>query len=375
MAMKIEIMKRPKLPDIEALISKLASTQESQLEVWLARDMGSAFFVESRMVALLASAARKGTVSIVDWAGGDIDGWRERFTSELCGVAALGYSSGISTSKKEPIPASVTELKASIEERGGMAEQNSGGRSLTYCAFDEKVRQQPLDLASIRTKSKFCSEFVRRLNTAFHTDGTHPDLFRQSPEKCLAEFVYELYQNSFEHGCLSKDNQLIRGLRLLHVKRHIAHSKAELLSRAEGFKELQEYFSDISGDRGASRFYEVAISDQGLGIVDRFVATRAEYADLSQSYDSRINLINEIMDKALSSKINQPGAGHGLRKSILAIRELGGFVSVRSGDLWLHSSPTTEVSNSDLQILKPVKPIKQVSRVEGTHFNILVQAP
>ena len=123
MTMKIEIMKRPKLPDIEALISKLASTQESQLEVWLAGNMGSAFFVESRMVALLASAARKGTVSIVDWAGGDIDGWRERFTSELCGLAALAYSSEISTSKKSLFPHQLLNSKPVLRSAAGWPSQ------------------------------------------------------------------------------------------------------------------------------------------------------------------------------------------------------------------------------------------------------------
>jgi len=375
MAINLEVRKRPKLPDIENLIAQLANTEAKASEVWLARDIGSAFFVESRIVALLASAARMGTVSVVDWVGKDIKGWHERFTSELCGLAALAYSSGISTSRKEPIPGSIAELKCSIEEHEGVVEKSEGGRSLTYCAFDENVRQQPLNLAAVRNKSQFCSEFVRRLRTAFEKDGGHPDLFRQSPEISLSEFVYELYQNSFEHGCWSRENRLISGLRLLHVKRHIAHSKAELVARAKGFKELHQYFTGITGERGASRFYEVAISDQGLGILDRFVATRPEFSELNKGYDSRIRLINEIMDKALSSKINQPGAGHGLRKAILAVHELGGFVSVRTGDLWLYSSATRKLKDTEPYLLTPVKTDRQVNRVEGTHFNILIQAP
>ena len=148
-----------------------------------------------------------------------------------------------------------------------MAEPTKEGRSLTYCAFDENVRQQPLNLASIRSKSQFCPEFVRRLNTTFSKDGGYPDLFRQSPEKCLAEFVYELYQNSFEHGCWSKENRLISGLRLLHVRRHIAHSKAELVSRAKGSKSFRSTFLIYPVIVVPQGFMRLQFLTKGLGLL------------------------------------------------------------------------------------------------------------
>lgn len=374
--MKIETNSKLSLPEVEGALQRMREAGTQPTEIWLARDVGAKFFVHSRLLSMMATANRNGPVTIVDWAPSFADDWHKTFPTSLPALAALSYATSIINAKKEQPPRSVEEIRAAIENRGGEVLDESEARAQAFCAFDGVERRQPLALASAHNKIHFQSLFVKRLQTAFNKDGVYPDLFRKDPELQLADLIYELWENGLQHGSLSRENKPLPGLRVLYVRRIIGETKKSLVNRAEGFQELKNYFESTLRDGTLRRLYEVAISDQGLGIVDRFLSTRPELKDSPSLGGTPSELVNTIIDRALSSKVNQPGSGHGIRKALETIRDLGGFVSLRTGALWLYSSPTVEAATEGvIPRLAPVAFDGELAPVAGTHYNILIQAP
>ncbi len=374
--MKIEASSKLSLPELEAALHRLQDAGPQPTDIWLARDVGTKFFVHSRLLSLMATASRNGPVTIVDWAASFPENWDKTFPTSIPALAALSYAERIINAKKEESPRSAESLRMAIERRGGDVLDDSEARAQAFCAFDAAERRQPLALASAHNKVHFQSLFVKRLQTAFNKDGSYPDLFRNDPELQLADLIYELWENGFQHGSLSRENKPIPGLRILYVRRIIGESKQSLVNRAEGFPELKQYFESTLRDGTLRRLYEVAISDQGLGIVERFLATRPELRDDPSFGKTPSNIVNTIIDRALSSKVNQPGSGHGVRKALETIRDLGGFVSLRTGPLWLYSSPAAEQQGGKkTHGFTPVAFAGDLASVAGTHFNILIQAP
>ena len=89
----------------------------------------------------------------------------------------------------------------------------------------------------------------------------------------------------------------------------------------------------------------------GLGILDRFVASRPEFADHARSRSDRLSLLLRILltpnnfdntasyNQAYSSKDvagDERGAGRGLERALEAVRALNGFVSLRTAEFWLY---------------------------------------
>ena len=77
-----------------------------------------------------------------------------------------------------------------------------------------------------------------------------------------------------------------------------------------------------------------SVSDFGYGIVDHFLSSQrgAQY----RGYDRR-KLLHKLIHEELTSS-NDPGAGKGIQKALVAAREMRGFVSVRTGEFWLAQS-------------------------------------
>jgi hypothetical protein len=140
--------------------------------------------------------------------------------------------------------------------------------------------------------------------------------------------------------------------------------------RAESFPELQEYLNQTISGSGTFIFYEVSVSDHGLGIIDRFLATRPEFRSDATILNARIILLNRIVREALSSKY-RTGAGHGLRRALAAVDTLRGFLSLRTDRLWLHHTSATTASLATRLQLIPVESSEDLPLAAGTHFNML----
>ena len=58
-ALKLELMKRTTLLDIEEMTCRVAKAPLGGVDIWLAKDLGSQFFKDTHIVSLLAQAARR----------------------------------------------------------------------------------------------------------------------------------------------------------------------------------------------------------------------------------------------------------------------------------------------------------------------------
>ena len=185
----------------------------------------------------------------------------------------------------------------------------------------------------------------------------------------LSSFAYELWENTLQHGRLDETGRELKGMRYLRVQKYIDYNRAAFLKKAEGFTELEQYLNKHVPESGTFKFYEISIADHGLGIVARLLATRPEMANILPM-DSPEDCINMIMDRALSSKLSQAGAGHGLERALAAVRYLQGFVSLRSGSAWLYYASEVQTPVGQRPKLTSVRFTEPLASI-GTQLNLI----
>lgn len=378
MPLTLRIGKDASLGALEDKILQIAHHGRGPSTVWLAADTQKYFFEETRIASLLATAARAGPLTIVDWSGGeDSDRAKSRFRTTPDGLAAVVYSGDLRTVKSGNVDFEGRDLVATVIDQGGLAEarpseigKNAPTSSLTICAFDDQ-QPEPLVFAGIYDLARFISKIqtLRRSHFEVGIGAGYAGRIGGEADRQLAIFIYELYQNTYFHGRRDSRHAIIKpGMRYIRLKRHIGVRQSQFTEKASGFTELQEYMEKTVPPKGQFAFWEVTVSDHGIGIVDRFLATRPEYRSEASTYEGRVTLANRIINEALSSNLSLSGAGYGIRNALAASDKLRGFTSVRSGDLWLyHSSVTTK----DTPWLNPVSVSGQLGRSAGTQFSML----
>lgn len=391
MARNIRIESQMSLGDLEALICEVRKS-DAEVYLWLPRSIGAQLFKASSVARLIATVASNRRLSVIDWIEEvDLSKASERFSGNVEGLASLVYAEKILNAKKRVIDLNMSRIIWTIIQREGIAEAAAHGASLTLCAFDEDDKPSiPIAFVSMDTKEKFSQEFVKYRRKYFevgagegYSEKIQPNLFDVesdgdgldargfSHDHYLAHFVFEIFQNTFEHGCKDKDGYVVRGLRYINIQKHISHNRDEFIKRATDFYELGQYLEQRVPNRGTFSFYEISISDYGLGIINRFVASRPDLNVVCEGAESQAKLINQILAQALSSKRAVSGAGHGLKRALTAVRNLGGFVSFRTNNCWLYytqdSAPTAKASVE----LLPVTKSEALPGVAGTHVNML----
>ncbi|ABF43256.1 hypothetical protein Acid345_4256 [Candidatus Koribacter versatilis Ellin345] len=370
----LQLLKTTTLPEIEEMTCRLANAKHGSVDIWLAKDLGSQFFKDSRIVTLLAAAAhRKMSARVIDWiVKPDERHTVERFGSTLEGLAALEFANAIVDASKSDFHPSLREHRWAVVEKNGISSpEKTVGKALTFCAFDPEL-PTPIGFAGIRSKDDFLDRFRAYRRNCFEigvgegfTDSVPRDI-----ERAIGSFAYELWQNSFQHGRLDQNNLEIRGMRYLRIRKHIGHDKAQFIRRAAGFQELQAYLQCQVPVDGTYKFYEISIGDCGLGIVDRLLSTRPELADRTHSSSDRAAFINRVMSDALTSKRTQSGAGHGLQHAIQAVHVLQGFVSLRTGSNWLYYDARSDVDDKNTPCLSETQHSGKLCSV-GTQFSLI----
>ena len=369
-----KVQKANTLLDIEDMIHSVTASKARSVDFWLAKDLGSQLFKDTRIVCLFAAAASRGIhTRVIDWLGNpDERHLAERFGETLEGLGSLEYGDEIVDAKKYSIDTQIRHYRLSVVEKNGIkTPEKTYGKSLTFCAFDPEM-PTPVGFAGISGKSDFIRRFLQYRRTCFEI-GVGEGFSDQVPEgadRAIASFAYELWQNAFQHGRLDKDNRDIKGMRYLRVQKHIGHNKRMFIQRAAGFPELRSYLTREIPASGTFKFYEITIGDNGLGIVERFLATRPEFASGALTYEESASLLNRIINESLSSKRSQSGAGHGLEQAIAAVLQLRGFVSIRSGSLWLYYAAGEDANGQVKSRLLSVRHQSTLASV-GTQFNLI----
>lgn len=390
----IDVKSADDLQALEGVISKIrAHKMGEEIEIRLARRPKVHLFKESRLVAMLATAAQHGRLTLHDWhsewKNEDAD---EYFRNSVASLAAAAYAARLTNAKGVGPPFSGSNvIEAVAHERGILEPHNARsdvaelvGKSLSFCAFDPEF-DEPLSLSGlVNDKNEFVKEFIRlkrrylemsqtsQRRQEFLTGDT-PNASaspEQKAEMDLARYVFELYQNGYEHGRLSETDQKIPGLRFICIRRIAPVNEESAAAEAKGFPQLAKYLQERAPQKNRL-FYEVSISDQGLGVLRRFLAKRPEFMKQAESPSGRLELLQRLLTEGLTGKVGNRGAGYGLQRALEAVKKLHGFVSLRTDSFWLFGSFPDARSHS-LPILSEAVPSQDLAPVAGTHFNALI---
>jgi hypothetical protein len=375
--MRIEITARDDLFSLEdKLVLCSKPSRDREIEVRLARNLRPDFFGESRIAAILLTLGLKNKLIVRDWHHSWVDSEiEEHFRTSLVGIAAVFAAYKVKNDVGVPFPDSSKSLLEGVAVRGGILEpRHSGARgtSISFCAFDPDW-SDPAAFAGYLKSTETFKPFLAKYRRTYLEVGKgvrHSVETRRADDE-LGTFAAELLQNAIKHGRYSDSGSMVRGMRSLRMRKHV-DTKTHFLKRAEGFKELSDYLSAVVPDNESFKFYELAISDSGMGMLGHFVYKRPEFAAAIGTPLEKVALVNRLLTQSLSSTPDFPGAGHGLPNALAAISRLGGFVSLRTDRLWLCGHHAQEGLPLEAAGLRPVGCKGEFAPIIGTHFNILL---
>ena len=376
---KLRLTGASDLFECERVLSRI-NTSTTPAILLLPGDDRRLFLKDLRVIAIISAASSNAHVDCK---------WHHSVSSpthdSLLGLAGAVY--GVAPAEGYAF-ASGNDPKQTLAQRLDILEDPPGSReTMTFCAIDETTRSQPVALSALSAKAKFIDEFANYVRTYFDegisegfSSRISPSLFDDgvSVEECIYGFVYELYQNTFNHGSLDQDQKVMPGLRLIRLRKRIGHasSRNDFIRGASEFSELDRYLQENTPKIKPFKFYEISISDNGMGILSRFCAVRqAEFSKKPSSPYESLKLLNRIIAESLSSDARKSNIGQGgLQRALRSVDKIKGFVSLRTDNLWVYRSPEDPHFESEEAWLKPVKNTGELSHIPGTHFSMIVLA-
>ena len=378
--LNIPILRDYSIADVENELSKLTNSI-TEVRLVLPRSHEKKLFKDSWITSLISTASNGRRLKITDWHTSNSESEVvDRLSNSMIGIVSTFLANEINNTQHHVFDIDKKSIFSRISFKSqGLVEDNESGKSFVFCSFDSNHKELnfpvPLML-SVNSKDEFIGDFLKfkrhYIDSISQKDRIKFDnaplmLFPQE-EKELAGFVFELYQNTIKHGSKDENNELIEGVRFLSIKRHYTWNS--MISQATGFSELSEYLETFP-EKNGMQFYEISISDNGMGIISRLLSTRP---DLIQS--ERFNnldatsKLNRIIDSSLSSN-DYPGSGQGLTIVLNNIKKLKGFLSLRTENQWVYFSGKN--FNEDItKELVNVKSAHKTPLVRGTHYNILI---
>ena len=366
------IDKNPLCSDIERLncaISKIP--KDEALVLSLARHTNVNFFAQTWVAQLIAHLVRRqGDLIIRDahsnWSPLPFD----RFTANIDGVAALVLSRRFSNVrleniKHQTVPLTLYEKLISNLEVTSQLEDK--GQTRTFIAVDPNY-PTPIEFSSSLNTGKKFQYIIQDIFRSFNYKLGQDSVKQRKVKNDLHNFIYEVFQNTIEHGRFSKMGKIIPGLRYLRIRTYI--DKVDMLRRrAEGFLELENFISRISDSRKTLRLMELTVSDGGQGIVSHYLNSESKAV---KEYRDREALLHQLIGGKKSSKDHLSGVGLGLPNAMDALSKLHAFVSLRTEEFWMcrDFNETYEINHA--KILQPVTCQVPISRLRGTQFNVVI---
>ena len=354
------------LEDLNATLQRISGHDHIILS--LARRTGAKFFSESSIAQLIAHfTARPGKLVIRD----THDSWSSsRFLSKIDGVSALVYSqlfesARLENTKKFPAPESLFQSLESKLMMSGLLEKE--GPTRTLIAIDPYY-PTPVELGGPYAKKSCFHTIFRQMLGQYEHGFNKKSATRYQAEYQLVNFIYETFQNTVEHGRYTKANDPIHGIRYFRIHVYIGNSVSDLIRRAVGFPELENFLSRPRMKSSKKRFIELSVSDAGQGIASHYINSRPEPE--CDDYD-REHVLQELVGGNLSSKRSMSGVGLGLPNALTALKELNAFLCLRTEEFWLYRDfADSSNSQNSGQYLYPVKRINVIAPLAGTQFNV-----
>jgi len=185
-------------------------------------------------------------------------------------------------------------------------------------------------------------------------------------------FLFEIYQNAYDHGQNLQDS---RGIRYIQLRRHIGTRDA-LLAASNNVPSLQNYISRMARKSGEYRFIELSVGDSGPGILKTYLAAIQAHRYDKLECAELMDLLKQILLTPLTRKFGVRGAGLGIPNAIDAARYLSAYVSLRTDQFWVYSSfdPDSRYK-SGIESISEYPAEVEISAIHGTHFSIVIPSP
>lgn len=376
-AVHLAIEKDNTIRDVERYFAEL-NDSVTEVNIKLPRHHKMTLFKDSWITSLISNASRGRQLHITDWnALNDQNQITDRFSNSLIGVTSAFMANEISNVRREKYHLNIHEIiEHIVYDQNGVIEDSESGKSWVFCSFDSTEEDEnypkPFALTS-STKREFIQKFLdfkkEKIDTAGSMSSGHLP-FSYEEDWDLPSLIFELYENTNQHGKYDANERIIKGVRSFSIRRHVATDYKKLIDQAKEFDELQN-FIEANGLKKNLRFYEISISDNGMGISDRLLATRPELLQgVGFEKMDPSDQLNYIISKTLSSKL-YPGSGLGLTTALRNLVTLKGFMSLRTGSQWVYFDGR---NNSSTLKLLPIRNTESLSKIKGTHYNILIPA-
>jgi hypothetical protein len=289
------------------------------------------FMAESRLVSLLAHARHAGcdvglvTKFEIDVGTGSAKRLVDLFTHTIGGlVLAQMAHSVIDASGEDRRPEVVlAQAMTAIESEGFF----SFGSERAAPMVDLFGGPAPPEMVNARSGANFDSDFRQWLH------GMRlPELSVVEEERklvSLIDFAYETFDNTRRHAVRTLEGRPVEGVRFVLLRR-VALDAQRSTDTAErvGPDPLADYLRRLADTlQRSTPVVELTIADCGPGIA----ATVARSAEIHQGpWDDEAQTVLAAFAKHKRSGSRQVG-DRGLAKALRAVRELGGFVAVRTG--------------------------------------------
>ena len=386
----LEIPKNPSLWDIELANIKAASVPErDRIVLQVPRNIRVNLLADIAISKLIATLQeRSGGLTVRDfydsWGESGIKATRDRFLREVDGATALvycasGHTNHLENRRKEKAPDALRrELTEHVARTGYLEELAQDGSysipgpSRTFFAIDPEYSVPPgmtMSDGKLQSLDQEITAIYRQFGSSFDETSA-----RDRTSLKLYEALYEIFQNTFDHGRRLRNNVPQTGTRYIRFYKYVGASNQDLARRARGFEPLRQYFESRKSSH--FKFLEVTVGDGGPGILSH-VSSSGRAQQLCKA--DPLTQMNQILTTNLSSKLI-PGAGLGLPLALSALASLRAFASLRSDNLWLYRDfsvdpPKGSSSDAATLSLRVVPTERPLARMAGTHFSVLIDFP
>lgn len=375
--------------EVELALKQLYDTKKTVIHVRLFGFEKIDDSLQKHIVILIVSLSEYGHDVVVfdddakDWDLRSI----ARYLESLLGISICVFANAkqnirLFNKNEEEIPKAVAlKAKFIVDQNKGILERGEGAPlSRSVCSFDPEY-PEPRILDGATWNSGIFSEKIAQIYISVNPGagrfaGSSNNVLQGANER-LFRFLFEVQQNSYEHGRYGKRGERIHGLRYLQISHKTFHSASGLRNEWSWFRELMEFAEPLMLRESISSFLLFAISDFGCGILEKFLSQRPEFKRGDLSYNERRALLNRILiDESMTTKSRGSIAeGAGLQNALTAVSQMQGFVSLRTGKYWMQRSfRHQEAQPNDLSLFES-KIDFELAEVSGTHWLLVLPLP
>lgn len=359
-----------------------------EIRLYISQNFDKRILHSARVSTLIATAclSDKHTTLTEWWDKASDENIHKRLSGSLIGITTACFAKRIENTKHEKLEINRNDFIKSVALKNrGLIDNSQVAHDFIFCSFDSTYneRDYPRPIAlSANNIEDFTELFLKikreKIDHAFGIENeAQPALFDEfdtyGREKSLAALVWELYENTLQHGNRDENNNLIEGIRTLSIKRHIFNKADEFKRQSEGFDELHFYLERIAKIKKYKKlwFYEITIIDSGIGIIKRFLASRPDFAqDPAFMKLSEFEKLNYIIKESLSSKMFS-SAGKGIKNALKNLMRLGGFATIRTNNVWAFFDGTSKASKV-IPTFTKVRSTFTLEETRGTSYSIIL---